>query len=146
MASLRDLTPEALMSEKGDLDETVFRRARHVVSENERTASAFDAMTAGDLVTIGTTMRASHRSLRDDFEVSLPSIDVLVDCLADAIGSEGGARMTGGGFGGCVVAILQKAKFETVNAALNAHWQKVGMAPQLVIVTQPATGAHLSTG
>ena len=146
VASLRDLTPEVLMSEKGNLDETVFRRAAHVVSENERTLSAFHAMTAGDLATIGTAMRASHISLRDDFEVSLPPIDALVDCLAKAIGSEGGARMTGGGFGGCVVAILPKAKFETVNAALNAHWQQIRMAPQLVIVTQPATGAHLSTG
>ena len=146
VASLRDLTPEALTTDKGDLDETVFRRARHVVSENERTLSAYHAMTAGDLATIGTAMRASHISLRDDFEVSLPPIDALVDCLAKAIGSEGGARMTGGGFGGCVVAILPKAKFETVNAALNAHWQQIRMAPQLVIVTQPATGAHLSTG
>ena len=143
VTSLRNLTPEALIAEKRELDETVFRRARHVVSENLRTLKAYHAMTAGNLVTIGTAMKESHCSLRDDFEVSLPPIDALVDCLADAIGSEGGARMTGGGFGGCVVAILPKAKLETVNTALVAHWKHVGISPQLNIVTQPATGAHL---
>jgi galactokinase len=94
LASLRDARPEQVADRP---------RARHVVSENARTVAAADALAAGDAATLGRLMDDSHRSLRDDFEVSTRELDVLVECLRAA--GALGARLTGAGFGGCVVAI-----------------------------------------
>lgn len=141
--ALRDLDPQMLETNRDGLDETAFRRARHVVTENARTLAAVQAMSRADLASLGQAMHASHVSLRDDFEVSLPEIDALVECLSEAIGIEGGARMTGGGFGGCVVAVLPRSRTSTIRAALSAHWSRQGMEPQLTLVATPAAGAHL---
>ena len=81
-------------------------RARHVISENERTLRARGAMNAGDAAALGQLMIESHISLRDDFEVSSPALDAIVDC-ANADDDCFGARMTGAGFGGCAVALVQ---------------------------------------
>ncbi|GAO81033.1 galactokinase [Sphingopyxis sp. C-1] len=143
VAALRDLDAATLEYAKSDLDEISFRRARHVVAENERTHRFKDLMAAGDLTALGRAMRASHASLRDDFDVSLPAIDALVDCLNAAIGAAGGARMTGGGFGGCVVAIFAQGRTSAVEAALAAFWRNAGMAPQLAFLVSPSPGAHL---
>lgn len=143
VAALRDLDAATLEYAKSDLDEISFRRARHVIAENERTHRFKDLMAAGDLTALGRTMRASHASLRDDFEVSLPAIDALVDCLNEAIGAAGGARMTGGGFGGCVVAVFAASETSAVDAALAAFWRDAGMAPQLAFRVSPSPGAHL---
>lgn len=107
VTALRDVGLEALVGARGALGERIFRRARHVVSENERTCAAADALGAGDLVAFGRLMNVSHDSLRDDFEVSCDEVDRLVAVVR---GCEGvlGARMTGGGFGGCVVALVRK--------------------------------------
>jgi galactokinase len=94
VASLRDATTEQVADRP---------RARHVVSENERTLAAADALEAGDAATLGRLMDGSHASLRDDFEVSTPELDLLTSCLRDA--GALGARLTGAGFGGCVVAV-----------------------------------------
>ncbi len=141
--ALRDLTLPALEVGRGELDETTFRRARHVVSENARTLAAVQAMRESDLVHLGREMLASHVSLRDDFEVSHPEIDALVECITGVIGSYGGARMTGGGFGGCVVAVLPHKRVSAVQEALSVHWRRRGTEPQLVLVAKPAIGAHL---
>ncbi|WP_219893247.1 galactokinase [Aquisediminimonas profunda] len=146
LGALRDLDLDALRAGRGELDETVFRRARHVVTENARVLEAAQAMRESDLVSLGRAMFASHVSLRDDFEVSLPAIDTLVECLTEAIGINGGARMTGGGFGGCVVAVLPQNRVSTVQEALSAHWRQHGMEQQMVMVATPATGAHLVSG
>ncbi len=143
VAALRDLDAATLEFAKSDLDDISFRRARHVVAENERTLRFKDLMAAGDLSVLGRVMRASHASLRDDFEVSLPAIDALVDCLNEAIGTAGGARMTGGGFGGCVVAVFAAGRTSAVEAALAAFWRNAGMAPQLAFRVSPSPGAHL---
>ncbi len=143
VTALRDLDGDALQANRGSLDEISFRRARHVVTENARTLVTVEAMARGDLVVLGDMMRASHVSLRDDFEVSVPAVDALVDCLNAAIGSDGGARMTGGGFGGCVVAILPNGRTGSVERALARHWQKLGKAPQLAFIAVPSQGAHL---
>lgn len=143
VAALRDLDAAALQAHRGELDETTFRRARHVVTENARTLVAAEAMARGDLFVLGDQMRASHASLRDDFEVSVSAVDALVHCLNAAIGPEGGARMTGGGFGGCVVAVLPNGKIESVDEALAKHWQGLGKAPELGFVAVPSQGAHL---
>lgn len=143
VAALRDLDPGVLRTARGTLDEIVFRRARHVVTENARTLVAAEAMACGDLFILGEAMRASHASLRDDFEVSVPAVDALVDCLNAAIGPEGGARMTGGGFGGCVVAVVRRCNVDAVNAALAGYWARLGVAPQLSLVVAPSRGAHI---
>jgi galactokinase len=87
-------------------DDRLRRRARHVVTENERVLACADALRAGDLAGAGTLMAASHRSLRDDFEVSTPALDTLVERLSATPGVYG-ARLTGAGFGGCVVALAE---------------------------------------
>ena len=88
-------------------DPVVMRRARHVISENERVLAAMEAMKKGDLQTLGALMKQSHRSLRDDYEVSCLELDVVVE-LADAVEGVLGSRMTGAGFGGCAISLVPK--------------------------------------
>ncbi|MCB0962284.1 MAG: hypothetical protein KDA98_03125 [Acidimicrobiales bacterium] len=104
-------------------DEVVRRRARHVVTENARVRAAVAALADGDVVTVGRLLGESHRSLRDDLEVSTPTLDALVDGLAATPGVHG-ARLTGAGFGGCAVALCQPG-------ALDLGWR-----------VRPAAGAH----
>lgn len=143
VAALRDLGIADLESGRGKLDDTTYRRARHVVTENARTQQAAVAMERGDLASLGAAMRASHASLRDDFEVSVPPVDAVVDVLNGVIGNSGGARMTGGGFGGCVVAVLPRSKVGDVNLALETYWASKDMARQLSLVARPSPGARL---
>ena len=119
VASLREVpvgTIEALA--KAGLTEIEAMRARHVVSEIERTRQAMAALEAEDIARVGDLMRASHASLRDDFEVSHPEVDRQVAWLNALIGSEGGARMTGGGFGGAMVAICPASQSTEIHAAI----------------------------
>lgn len=104
--TLRDATLE--MVEAARLDPIIAARAHHVVSEIERTAQAVRALEDSDLANFGELLRQSHASLRDLFEVSVPAVDQLVALANKAIGSRGGARMTGGGFGGAVVAVVER--------------------------------------
>lgn len=115
-ASLRD-AGEAQVEAAG-LPGPLAARARHVASEIARVKEAADAITRGDLVSLGSLMRASHASLRDDFAVSHPEVDRIVAALDAAIGREGGARMTGGGFGGAVVAVLARERLDDVRTTL----------------------------
>ncbi|HEY2434402.1 MAG TPA: galactokinase [Vicinamibacterales bacterium] len=103
--ALRDVTSAQLEESRARLDARVYRRCRHVVTENERVLHAAEALTRGDLRAFGALMDASHASMRDDYEISTPSIDALVDA-ARACHGVYGARLTGGGFGGCVVALV----------------------------------------
>ncbi|MEQ1549770.1 galactokinase [Sphingorhabdus sp.] len=141
VAELRDLDETRLISDRNGLDETTFRRARHVVTENVRTLEMAEALAIGDYAAIGRLMRASHQSMRDDFEITLPEIDSLVENIARSLGGEGGARMTGGGFGGCVVAICLEGKIDAVYDGLSAYWEKVGRESPLQTVITPAQGA-----
>ncbi|CAM9994312.1 unnamed protein product, partial [Laminaria digitata] len=104
---LRDATPEQVEEIKGTVEEAVFLRARHVVSENARTVDAARALKAGDYRTVGDLMLDSHRSLSEDYEVSCPELDILVE-LAMEVEGVFGSRMTGGGFGGCTVTLASK--------------------------------------
>jgi galactokinase len=106
VAALRDLTPEALPHLVA-LPEPLGRRARHVITENARVLQGVRALQAGELAHFGRLMLDSHRSLRDDYEVSVPELDRLVD--AAMAGGAFGARLTGAGFGGCVVALVPQA-------------------------------------
>jgi galactokinase len=105
LASLRDATPEQVAREP---------RARHVVSENARVLATVDALRNRDLVALGELLRASHASLRDDYGVSTPELDLLVEMLVDH--GAAGARLTGAGFGGCVVALVQRNHADNIAA------------------------------
>jgi galactokinase len=129
--ALRDVTAEHLERYAADLPPVVYRRARHVVSENARTLAAVDALAAGDLAELGRHLNASHDSLRDDYQVSCRELDALVDiCRADP--ATYGARMTGGGFGGCMIALVAAGALDRVEAAIRREYPaRTGLQPAL---------------
>ena len=123
LSALRDATPEQVADEP---------RARHVVSENARVLAAAEALAAGDLATLGRLLSESHASLRDDFEVSTPELDVLVEKLVEA--GALGARLTGAGFGGCVVGIANREGAATVvESAAGRYWAETGHLPHAFV-------------
>jgi galactokinase len=139
--ALRDIDLERLEAGAAGLDEVVYRRARHIVTENARTRAAAVALAEGDLVALGTLMAASHASMRDDFEITVPAVDRLVEILRQAIGPQGGARMTGGGFGGCVVGLLPRDRVDAVRAAVEAGYRAPGGEAPTVWVCRASAGA-----
>jgi galactokinase len=143
--SLRDATPELLQSRRDRLQPAEYSRARHVIGEIARTTQAADALKAGDWPRVGQLMYASHDSLRDDFEVSCPEIDLLVE-LARGIGPAGGvigSRITGGGFGGCTVTLVETDKVDDVVGQITAGYkEKLGIKPT-PLTSRPAQGAHV---
>jgi galactokinase len=145
--ALRDVTPVQLEEEKLRLDDLLYRRARHVVSEIERTVQAAEALQAGDWATLGELMYASHRSLRDDYEVSCPELDSLVE-IAHDIGAEGGvigSRMTGGGFGGSTVSLVDSGRVREIAGRITAAYSERVGREATAFVTKPARGAHVIT-
>lgn len=141
VAALRDVTPSALDAARGDLDPTAWRRARHVVTENERTLAAAKAMEAGDLILLGELMTLSHASMREDFEITTPAIDRLVAELQRVIGGRGGARMTGGGFGGAVVALVEADAVAAVSAHVQATYHTPEGQRPAIMVERASAGA-----
>ncbi|HEY9107182.1 MAG TPA: galactokinase [Roseateles sp.] len=127
--ALRDLTEAQLGSAPpAGLDPVAWRRARHVVTEDTRTLAASDALRDGDLQKLGALMAASHASMRDDFEITVPPIDELVALVHGCLAGEGGVRMTGGGFGGCVVAVTTPARAQqAVERVLSAYRSPEGL-------------------
>ncbi|BDT66444.1 galactokinase [Comamonadaceae bacterium OS-1] len=138
--ALRDIDVARLERDAAGLDAVVLRRARHIVTENQRTLDAAQALTSGDLQRLGQLMAASHDSMRDDFEITVPPIDHLVAILQAAIGPQGGARMTGGGFGGCVVALLPEAVVPTARAAVAAQYRAPNGDAATVYVCHASAG------
>ncbi|WP_018609801.1 galactokinase [Uliginosibacterium gangwonense] len=139
--ALRDLDLTTLEARASELDPVVLRRARHVITENKRTTDAAAALAAGDLRRMGGLMAASHNSMRDDFEITVPAIDRLVQILQEAIGEIGGARMTGGGFGGCVVALMPQDKVESVRAAVEREYRAPTGEAGTIYVCRASAGA-----
>lgn len=132
-ASLRDVDLAQLLAAEGKLDELSFRRARHVLTENQRTLDAAKALSEGNLAGLVRVMAESHASMRDDFNITVPAIDTLVDILAVAGEGKAGARMTGGGFGGCVVAVAPADVIPHLIAAVELHYQdQTGCKPTLI--------------
>jgi galactokinase len=138
--ALRDLQS---LPPQGSLDPVAWKRARHVVTENARTLAAADALRVGDLGGLGKLMAESHASMRDDFEITLPAIDRLVAILAEAIGDAGGARMTGGGFGGAVVALVASDRLDDAMSAVCDHYRTPDGSAAEMMVERPAAGASL---
>ena len=131
--ALRDVTFAELEANRDVLEDRVYRRCRHVVTENARTLSAADALRDGDLARFGVLMSASHASLRDDYEVSTPELDAMVAAALECDGTVG-ARMTGGGFGGCTVNLVHAgdaARF--ARDAADLYEARTGRAPEVYV-------------
>jgi len=120
--ALRDVTIDQLQSHRSMLAETVYRRCRHVITENTRTVKAAEALASGNVVEVGKLMSESHHSLRDDYQVSCSELDILVES-AEAQPGVLGARMTGGGFGGCTVNLVQKSSFGSFREKVSREYQ-----------------------
>jgi galactokinase len=143
VSSLRDTDAEMLERSRNKMDPTVFRRAKHVISEIERTLHAAEGVRNSNWLAVGQLMYASHASLRNDYEVSCPELDAVVD-IARTIGPNGGVfgcRMTGGGFGGCAVALVQADKIATISARLASDYEKRTKIKPSLFVSRPAAGA-----
>lgn len=138
VAALRDAN--IAMLDAAGLERVTHARARHVITENQRTLDAAAALAKSDLVTLGRLMAESHTSMRDDFEITMPPIDRLVTLLQSAIGENGGARMTGGGFGGACVAVLPVARVADVTAAVEAGYRTPDDEKPLIMVERPGPG------
>ena len=140
--ALRDVTSEAFASGAEALDPVAMRRARHVITENARTLAAADAMRRGDATALGQLMNASHESLRSDFEVSSVALDVMVEIARAQAGCHG-ARMTGAGFGGCAVALVDSSRGAGFARDVGATYlHRTGTTPQ-VYLTGASDGTAL---
>ncbi|KLN62753.1 galactokinase [Vibrio sp. VPAP30] len=139
--ALRDVTIEQFNAKASALDELVAKRARHVISENDRTVEAAEALRNHDMKRIGELMAQSHASMRDDFEITVKEIDTLVEIVKQVIGEQGGVRMTGGGFGGCIVAVMPPELVEPVKAAVAAQYQAATGLNESIYVCQAKNGA-----
>lgn len=132
--ALRDVEMDLFEAHAGELSETIRRRCRHVITENRRVQESARALQAKNLETFGTLMSVAHESLRDDYEVSIPELDHLV---ATARQTEGvyGARMTGAGFGGCVVCLTADAALKRLQRRLTERYEeRFGQEPTLHVV------------
>lgn len=143
LESLRDLPLDELPAAAARLDAVAWRRVRHVVTENARTQSGVAALRAGDVAGFGELVDASHASLRDDFEVSTPELDAIV-ATARALAGCRGARMTGAGFGGCALAIVDAGAVSSFVEDLPPRYRALtGLEPH-VLVCQPSQGTTLT--
>ncbi|UTF60145.1 galactokinase [Gilvimarinus sp. DA14] len=132
VTTLRHTNLSALEQGRSQLDELAYRRARHVLSENERTLRCAAALKANDMAVVYQTMRDSHISMRDDFEITVPAIDFLVATVDAQLNNDGGVRMTGGGFGGCVVALVPKTKASEIETIVKtAYCEAYGIEPNI---------------
>jgi galactokinase len=129
--ALRDVTPEEIEAFRDQLPEIVYRRCKHVVSENQRVLAAAEALEVGNADRMGELMLSSHQSLRFDYQVSCPELDLLVDAAKEIDGVYG-ARMTGGGFGGCTVNLIQDNIEEVFNKVVAEIYQGTfGIKPDI---------------
>ncbi|HGY1227400.1 TPA: galactokinase [Citrobacter farmeri] len=139
--ALRDVSLEAFNAVANELDPLVAKRVRHVLTENARTVEAASTLEKGDLVRMGQLMAESHASMRDDFEITVPQIDTLVDIVKAAIGEKGGVRMTGGGFGGCVVTLIPETLVPAVQQAVAEQYEAKTGIKETFYVCKPSQGA-----
>ena len=139
--ALRDVSLEAFNAVAHELDPIVAKRVRHVITENARTVEAAQALEKGDLLRMGQLMAESHASMRDDFEITVPQIDTLVEIVKATIGDKGGVRMTGGGFGGCIVALIPQDLVPAVQQAVAEQYEAKTGIKETFYVCKPSQGA-----
>ncbi|MBG9999729.1 galactokinase [Pseudoalteromonas sp. NSLLW24] len=120
--TLRQATMAGLQAVKATLSENEYKRAHHVISENDRVIAATTALQNNDMDALRTLMAASHQSLKHDFEVTVPATDGLVEICKEAMGDRGAVRMTGGGFGGAIVCLCRDAEVPLIKAAVEKHY------------------------
>jgi len=138
--ALRDLDPEELEAAHGTLDRTLYLRARHVVGEIARVEPVAVALAEGDTAALAGLLRDAHRSLADDFAVSLPAIDQLAALVGEALGEAGGVRLTGAGFGGCLVAVSARDATTAIDDAIS-RYNAAADLPARAEQFRPAGGA-----
>jgi len=143
--SLREATAPQLEDARGRMDAVVHRRARHVIGEIDRTLRAAAAVRAGDWPGMGRLMYSSHDSLRNDYEVSCAELDAAVEAAA-GLGLDGGVfgcRMTGGGFGGCAVALVKTAAVEEISETIAAGCARRAKIRPVIFASRAAGGARM---
>jgi galactokinase len=142
ITQLRDVSLQQLKTARHLLTPTLYKRALHVITENERVLRARDVLRAGDVMSFGDLMNASHESLRTLYEVSCDELDIMVSLAREYPGVYG-ARMTGGGFGGCTVNLVQAEQAQAFRSYITeAYHRKTGIAPQ-IYDGAPSTGAQI---
>lgn len=140
--ALRDVTSAQLEEHKALLPQTIYRRCRHVVTENERVLQTVEAFRRDDLVTVGQLMNASHESLRDDYAVSSAALDAMVEAMRSVPGCYG-ARLTGAGFGGCAVALVEPGAEQLMADTIFEQYPKATNIWPEVYTTRAADGARV---
>lgn len=134
--ALRDVDWARFEAEKHGLEPLVAQRAQYIIQENQRTLDAATALQNNDMPTLSRLMAESHFGMKNLFEITHPAVDILVDLVAEVIGEQGGVRMTGGGFGGCVVALVPHEWVEPVKQHLAQHYeQKTGLKEEVFVCT-----------
>jgi galactokinase len=146
--SWRDVRLEQLEQQRSSLTDVEFRRGRHVVTEIQRTRAAVQTIGNRDWETTGGLMYSSHQSLKDDYEVSCPELDLLVDIASSMGPREGmfGSRMTGGGFGGCTVSLIDTNQLESVIGVLTRQYESATGTRPLCFASRPARGVRVIKG
>jgi galactokinase len=135
ITALRDVSVASFERHAGELPENVRRRCRHVIGENQRVLDGIESLAQGNASAFGKLMDASHVSLRDDYEVSCAELDAMVEAAWSTPGVVG-ARMTGGGFGGCAVALVETSQAAAFSEHVaSVYEQKTGLTPSLYICT-----------
>lgn len=143
VSSLRDVTLQQLQSEKDNMDAVVYKRALHVLTENQRTLDATEALKNSDFKTLSRLMFESHESMKNDFEITVKPIDDLVNIIRNVIGEQGGVRMTGGGFGGCIVALVPLHLQAKVLVAVNNEYNKISGYEPTIFICEASDGAFI---
>lgn len=138
--TLRDVTLADLETYGRDLPEVIYRRCRHVIGENERVLAAADALEQHDLHRFGQLMAESHISLRDDYEVSSRELDLMVE-LATGVAGVYGARMTGGGFGGCTINLVDAGHVDNFTRTVAAGYEQITSLKPEIYVCEASKGA-----
>jgi galactokinase len=142
--ALRDVSLDEFEKRKSGLREVVMRRARHIITDDQRVLDAMQAMQANDVVRLGNLLNAGHISLRDDFEVTNEALNQIVEA-AQMQSSCYGARMTGGGFGGCAIALVDAGKVNAfVDSVEKAYREKSGLEPQIYVCKASAGASVVS--
>lgn len=145
VTALRDVSPQQLESHRQELPDVVYRRCRHVTTENRRVLDAAGALRSGDLAAFGRHMYESHRSLRDDYEVSCKELDLLVEIASECKGVYG-SRMTGGGFGGCTITLVHSNDANEFQQNLSKRYKEATSITPAIYVCSAAQGAGEWTG
>ena len=120
--TLREASLTTLVESADSMDQLAFKRARHILTENDRTLSCSKALLNNEMAEVERTMHESHVSMRDDFEITVPEIDFIVETVEKSLDGDGGVRMTGGGFGGCVVALVPKTKSSAIENEVKLNY------------------------